>query len=205
MIDGGGATDPNYNITVGHLTVDNGGGGDGYCRAIDAVNAAAGTGTWTIQDIASTHNQDNSVINCAATGGTIVPGTVYSTKTHVTNDGGGAADADCAIAGLIRTPSIGYQDRVKLDFNLLPKVPALTAGTAPSGSPVGVRAFRFNQTVLTNTWKGATFDNPFPADISNVSNLDTDLDGVMDLHDNCPTVWNPTQLDTDGNGRGDGC
>ena len=34
---------------------------------------------------------------------------------------------------------------------------------------------------------------------------DTDSDGVIDLVDNCPTVSNPDQADTDGDGIGDAC
>ncbi|UCF90241.1 MAG: DUF4214 domain-containing protein [Desulfobacterales bacterium] len=36
-------------------------------------------------------------------------------------------------------------------------------------------------------------------------NPDTDGDGIPNTADNCPTVFNPDQLDTDGNGTGDIC
>ena len=47
-----------------------------------------------------------------------------------------------------------------------------------------------------------TFDGEFPSDVANVDNRDTDGDGVLDLHDNSPSVWNPDQLDADGDGVG---
>jgi UDP-3-O-[3-hydroxymyristoyl] glucosamine N-acyltransferase/PKD repeat protein len=37
------------------------------------------------------------------------------------------------------------------------------------------------------------------------SGFDVDLDGVLDAADNCPAVWNPDQLDANGDGFGDVC
>jgi hypothetical protein len=114
---------------------------------------------------------------------------------------------------------IGFRDRLHYDWNLLPGSTALTA--ASDGSALGIRAFRFNRDALQSQWgggldfthsagdpTGATI-TPFPANICNMPNasscLDSDGDGVLDLHDNCPTKWNPNQVDTDGDGLGDVC
>lgn len=71
---------------------------------------------------------------------------------------------------------------------------------------MGSRAFRFNRDIMSNQWGGAlTWIAPFPVNIANVSNVDTDGDGVMDLHDNCDLTFNPSQLDTDADGKGDAC
>lgn len=35
--------------------------------------------------------------------------------------------------------------------------------------------------------------------------VDADFDGVEDMHDNCPSTYNPDQADQDGNGLGDAC
>src|SRR5262249_44952465 len=82
----------------------------------------------------------------------------------------------------------------------------LTAGSDPPGSPIGIRAFRFDPDRLNTSWGGLlTFDGQLPVSIANVPNGDTDGDGVIDLHDNCPTVSNPDQVDSDRNGVGDPC
>ena len=38
-----------------------------------------------------------------------------------------------------------------------------------------------------------------------ITNADTDNDGIPDIDDNCPTVYNPNQADSNGNGLGDAC
>ena len=35
--------------------------------------------------------------------------------------------------------------------------------------------------------------------------VDADNDNIIDCMDNCPTVYNPDQADSDGNGVGDAC
>lgn len=35
--------------------------------------------------------------------------------------------------------------------------------------------------------------------------IDDDGDGIPDVEDNCPHVFNPDQADGDGDGIGDGC
>jgi hypothetical protein len=46
---------------------------------------------------------------------------------------------------------------------------------------------------------------PVPLSFKVVSQADRDCDGVRDGVDNCPAVYNPSQTDTDRDGRGDAC
>jgi hypothetical protein len=43
------------------------------------------------------------------------------------------------------------------------------------------------------------------AELQNWCHGDCDRDGVDAAHDNCPSVYNPDQADTDGDGQGDAC
>jgi len=46
---------------------------------------------------------------------------------------------------------------------------------------------------------------PYDADTDGTDGTDTDGDGILDSVDNCPSVYNPTQQDTDNDGIGDAC
>lgn len=48
-------------------------------------------------------------------------------------------------------------------------------------------------------------DLTVPSFCSDGSGVDTDLDGIMDGCDNCPSVANPDQTDSNGNGIGNAC
>ena len=61
-----------------------------------------------------------------------------------------------------------------------------------------------------NNWCGATTplsdgDKGTPGAANDTCQVDGDKDGIPDTVDNCPTVGNPGQLDSNGNGVGDAC
>lgn len=48
-------------------------------------------------------------------------------------------------------------------------------------------------------------NSDLPSSVYLISPIDIDGDGITQLPDNCPLVYNPDQLDADGDGRGDAC
>lgn len=96
----------------------------------------------------------------------------------------------------------GLRDYLRGDVTLLPGSTAKTM-TSSDGYAVGARVAGPNYRQLRAVY-------PFLAptvQINNVgsSGLDTDGDGIYDLHDNCDYTFNPNQIDTDGDGKGDAC
>lgn len=72
---------------------------------------------------------------------------------------------------------------------------------------VGAELFSLGQ---SNTADGPTLGTPATfvfafGKVGGVPIVDTDRDGIPDVDDNCPTVPNADQTDTDGDGLGDAC
>jgi len=215
LIDGSiihGGTDVNFNVDADHVTCDGRGLATSTFGVEFAQNAGAPVMTGNIRDWAALFKNDGDVSICVTEAGVSEAfGTIYSQKTAVTAEGGGAnSTGNCTAPGtFIRVASLGYVDRLSAtrpDYNLTKGSAALTGGAFPVGGAAGSRAFRFNRARFTSIWPILTFDGEQPADVANgVSNLDTDGDGVMDLHDNCKFVFNPSQYDANGDGVGDAC
>lgn len=189
--------------------------------------------TATINDIIATSlgtagaGFSGAIVYCAGAGTGHATDNVGSYGRNVGNlfsDTAAGFTGTCSQTG---TPNLFYQgiglsDRNNYDFSYVTGATASTLGTSPSGSSLGSRAFRFNPDRINSLWGGGLPFNltgltggnaaPFPVNFSNVTgsatyadNRDSDGDGVMDLHDNCPRVYNPNQWDADADGLGDAC
>jgi len=114
---------------------------------------------------------------------------------------------DCAGQTVTPVSNVdGYVASIQSNYQLQAGSALLTA--ASDGGSIGPRAFNFQYGILNGLWGGSLrFDGEQPRPFSNSqANTDTDGDGVMDfLPDNCPLTWNPSQLDSDGDGKGDAC
>jgi hypothetical protein len=213
----------NGSETLAHLTCDG--------NAVADVQGIRWTG-WTptvatsglVADSLFTHLDGDAFMWCSTS-----PDLSDQVATFMRNDStvpaesagdfvGGTGASGCTSEGT-RVPSNGaipFRDRMSYDWNLLPGAAAL--GAASDGGALGIRAFHFNRARMQAAWgggldftradgdpSGATAA-PFPADIANgADNRDSDGDGVIDLYDNCPARFNPSQLDRDGDGLGDAC
>ena len=92
--------------------------------------------------------------------------------------------------------TVGHRDPAAGDANFLPNAAGLTLGD--DGGPIGFRAFRSPGPAINEVWGGVLpFEALQPVDVSNLPNDDADADGVIDLHDNCPGTWNPSQRESD--------
>jgi predicted outer membrane repeat protein len=106
-----------------------------------------------------------------------------------------------------------YYDKYNNDFHITKGSPARNAGYVGAGAgsydidgetrvisgtiDIGADEFHDN-----DNDGGANIIDPQP-DVFNLP--DTDADGVSDIFDNCPTNANSTQVDSNGDGKGDAC
>ena len=78
---------------------------------------------------------------------------------------------------------------------------SITAPSTIGNYNVSFRAHNSNDcTGSSSTYSESTLTNGII-----VQNTDTDSDGIPNTSDNCPSISNPTQVDTDGDGIGDVC
>jgi hypothetical protein len=106
-----------------------------------------------------------------------------------------------------------YVDRSGFNYALRPNS---SARTACSGSSVcGSRVFNFDMDPIEAVWGRVVIDGAMPPNFCNLPDeadgsintdcIDSDGDGIVNLHDNCDFTPNPSQYDGDGDGKGCAC
>lgn len=208
-----------FNLDIDHNTMD--GRGSGATAGVDLGDFTNPASPITINardNVAWHFNNAGNIYKCSANGNvTDNAGASYiSTGVLTTEKVLAGVSGTCTTTGtqtIIHTSS-GFRDRAAIageltpDYNWLAGNSALTAGASPAGSPIGVRALRFNCDRLSKPWSGMIqCDGSMPVPICNDSAgcIDTDQDGIVDLYDNCKFVPNPSQYDSNGDGKGDAC
>jgi len=186
--------------------------GDGYCNALEDLLGAASlknngpeTGAQcdgNADDDADTYVNDG----CPALGTLIETGAQCANNT---SDDTPTPDAQEVIIGVKVNdgcPTIGIPESLVIDA-------AITGGSLPAGNT------KPSLKVPASCNDGIDNDGDTTVDTDSTSlgcdaahasyTGDTDKDGKLDAVDNCPTVWNPEQTNTDGialpNGKGDAC
>jgi len=188
-----------YDVAVDHVTCDNF-ESCGNCVKSAATNAI----DVAITDVAVQRTNRCTAVVCSATPIESVGNLAYR-HSGVAADDVTVNTSGCDALGTW-TPlgSLGYRDAANGDFNFLPAAPGLTLGAG--SAPIGIRAFRHPRGAINDFWGGILpFDLMQPVDVANVPNTDSDDDGVMDSHDTCVDVANPSQYDQDGDDSGDAC
>ncbi len=84
-----------------------------------------------------------------------------------------------------------------------PNVNGVTLSLSPSSTTASGNDDPVNWCGATSALSGG--DKGTPGAVNDACQIDSDKDGIPDSLDNCPTVGNPGQLDTNKNGVGDAC
>jgi hypothetical protein len=155
---GGGGVDADWDATVEHMTCD----GRGPLNPIRGLSfdqrdaLISPLVTVLGRDLAMLFNNNGSAVSCTTQPGVDeILENIYSLKTDATLDwGGDYADASIctSVVPITMVPSLPYRDRAHGDYNLLLGSAALVAGSAPPGSPIGARVFRFSRASLQSLW-----------------------------------------------------
>jgi hypothetical protein len=151
--------------------------GDGWCDATEDINPGGG--------VLSNKNNANSVPEYIALDYAIRAG-----------DPAGSASPP----GIENPP--GYAPRTCTDYVYYDVNQNHPADPHATGAPAGASGWVDND---GDTQYNATGTPPDANCSAGLLVGDTDGDGKADGSDNCPSVWNPSQLDTDGDGQGDAC
>jgi hypothetical protein len=185
-----------------------------------ACCTGSGTGTCafttSVDNLSVTHLNGSSAVDCnaAPSGITYDIGTIYRSVGVQTQASTSAPIGSCSGLGTVTAlADLDFVDRVGKNYNYRAGAVALTGGS--DGGPVGVRAAAFDTRRFLGYWPWASFDDPMPPNICNLPDeadgrinddcIDTDGDGILNLHDNCDLTPNPSQYDGDGDGKGCAC
>ena len=179
---------PSGGICIGDTDSD----GDGWCNATEALNPGGGvlskgTQAGGLAGEADANTPSYTAAYCS-------DGLDNDADTYID-----ALDAGCS------TPE--YK---ALDYAVVSAAGAQSPGAAPRTCD---NWSYYNSTVLPLNHGGVAPEVDDDGDtLVNAADLncgaiagDTDQDGVLNASDNCPSAWNPTQLDTDGDTVGDAC
>ena len=206
-------------VTIDHNTCD--GFRDtltdsGTVTGFDLGSAPTTSTTYTLNDNLATHLNGGASVVCASDADLIDnAGTQYRVDSHVAAEIAGTSTGTCTTPAtfVVGQGSDQYVDRSGFNYALRPNS---SARTACSGSSVcGSRVFNFDMDPIEAVWGRVVIDGAMPPNFCNLPDeadgsintdcIDSDGDGIVNLHDNCDLTPNPAQTDGDGDGKGCAC
>lgn len=197
-------------FTFRHNTCD-GRGTVGHCLGFAALGPTT-LRTMTVTDNAATHlgNTGQVFAKSGDPNALCLVDRLYRVAIGSSVVTAAASDGVCGAGASSETNSttvgtLALRSRLAPNFQPGTGSPLLGAAGFPLGSDVGVRAFTFNFDKWKSIWPVMTFDTPLPQSFAGASGADADGDGIPDLLDNCTFVFNPSQIDSNGDGKGDAC
>ena len=177
--------DVDFGVTVDHLSCYNFGATSNACLFLRVAHPTRVTAT----DLTVDAMGGGYAFLCSAVATETIDHLLYSSAPGSVRTNTQGCDT---LGVLTALPTVGHRNPSAGDSNFVPGAPGLTIGSG--GGPVGIRAFRSPREAISGPWGGMLpFDLLQPVDVSNAPNSDSDGDGVIDLHDNCPFFWNPAQ------------
>jgi hypothetical protein len=199
-------TVPN-DLQSGLLPPDDGNGsGEGHISFIVGPKTNLITGT-ELRNDASIVFDTNAPIVTNEWVNTIDSGAPSSAVTSVSVSTGNPSNARAVSwSGADDSGGSGVNDYslfVSVDGGPFSAVALNTGATSTDFAVQCGRSYGFHTTARDSV--GNSEEEPVGPDVSYTAGADLDGDDVCDDGDNCPTISNPSQEDTDGDGIGDGC
>ena len=174
-----------FDVAIDHFSCYNFGAPSNACIYLKVANPIHVTAT----DVTAEALGGGYAFWCSAVASETIGNLLYSSVPGSVTISTQSCDTTGVWTGL---PAVGHRDPAGGDANFVSGAAGLTLGI--DGGPIGIRAFRSPEDAINGFWSGVLpFDMLQPVDVSNSSNLDSDGDGVIDLHDNCDLFWDPSQ------------
>jgi Ca2+-binding RTX toxin-like protein len=176
---------------------------------VDAVSLTdfSEQGTVELRSSIAVENQSSTVNGNGATSSVSCSASDVPNQTQAAGGGNGSIQCGNASGNSSSTPGQLFVDAIGGDFHLRSTSPAIDTGSAaPLDVGESATDLAGNPRVVDGKCDGVARRDKGAFELQFVGPCpDSDGDGVVDARDNCPTVPNPSQANSDGDAQGDAC